>query len=223
MMVTDSIPETPRLVILISGTGSNMLALVEACRRGDLDATVAGVISNRPDAAGVQHARDRDIPALVVDHKEFSDRLAFDKAMMDAIDEFDPDLVVLAGFMRILTPEFVRHYQGRLLNIHPSLLPLYPGLNTHQRAIDAGDSTHGVSVHFVTEELDGGPVVAQAVVSVTADDSANSLKDKVHAQEHVLYPIVVKWFVEGRLRLTSKSVTLDGKELPASGLRLDAL
>ena len=223
MMVTDSIPETPRLVILISGTGSNMLALVEACRRGDLDATVAGVISNRPDAAGVQHARDRDIPALVVDHKEFSDRLAFDKAMMDAIDEFAPDLVVLAGFMRILTPEFVRHYQGRLLNIHPSLLPLYPGLHTHQRAIDAGDSIHGVSVHFVTEELDGGPVVAQAVVSVTADDSANSLKDKVHAQEHVLYPIVVKWFVEGRLRLTSKGVTLDGKELPASGLRLDAL
>lgn len=223
MMVTDSIPETPRLVILISGTGSNMLALVEACRRGDLDATVAGVISNRPDAAGVQHARDRDIPALVVDHKEFSDRLAFDKAMMDAIDEFDPDLVVLAGFMRILTPEFVRHYQGRLLNIHPSLLPLYPGLNTHQRAIDAGDSIHGVSVHFVTEELDGGPVVAQAVVSVTADDTANSLKDKVHAQEHVLYPIVVKWFVQGRLRLTSKGVTLDGKELPVSGLRLDAL
>ena len=223
MMVTDSVPETPRLVILISGTGSNMLALADACRRGDLDATVAGVISNRPDAAGVQHARDRDIQARVVDHKEFSDRLSFDKAMIDAIDELEPDLVVLAGFMRILTPEFVRHYQGRLLNIHPSLLPLYPGLNTHQRAIDAGDSIHGVSVHFVTEELDGGPVIAQAVVSVSADDTVSTLKDKVHAQEHILYPIVVKWFTEGRLRLGAKGVTLDGKPLPASGLRLDAL
>jgi phosphoribosylglycinamide formyltransferase 1 len=142
---------------------------------------------------------------------------------MNAIDELEPDLVVLAGFMRILTPEFVRHYSGRLINIHPSLLPLYPGLNTHQRAIDAGDSVHGVSVHFVTEELDGGPVIAQAAVPITAEDDANSLKDKVHTQEHVLYPIVVKWFTEGRLRLGKQGPTLDGQQLPANGLRLNAV
>jgi phosphoribosylglycinamide formyltransferase 1 len=223
IMMADSTLDTPRIVVLISGAGSNMLALVEASRNGSIDAMIAGVISNRPEAAGIQHARDRDIPAQVLDHKQFSDRQSFDQALMNAIDELEPDLVVLAGFMRILTPEFVRHYSGRLINIHPSLLPLYPGLNTHQRAIDAGDSVHGVSVHFVTEELDGGPVIAQAAVPITAEDDANSLKDKVHTQEHVLYPIVVKWFTEGRLRLGKQGPTLDGQQLPANGLRLNAV
>lgn len=220
-MMTDTTADTPRIVVLISGAGSNMLALVDACRNGDIDAMVAGVLSNRPDAAGIQKARDRDIPTRVIDHKEFSDRAAFDKAMIEAIDEYSPDLVVLAGFMRILTADFVRCYEGRLLNIHPSLLPKYPGLNTHQRALDAGDSEHGVSVHFVTEELDGGPVIAQAVVRIEPEDDADSLKDKVHAREHVLYPIVVKWFTEGRLKLTPAGITLDGRPMPTNGLRLE--
>jgi len=219
-MMTDQTVDTPRIVILISGTGSNMVTIAEQARAGEIPGLVAAVISNRPDVAGIQHARDRDLPTEVLDHKAFDSREAFDAALIPVIDQYQPDLVVLAGFMRILSADFVRHYQGRMLNIHPSLLPKYQGLNTHQRAIDAGDEEHGVSVHFVTEELDGGPVVIQAAVPVLEDDDAATLQRRVQQQEHIIYPIAVKWFVEGRLKMTDNGVTLDKQPLPASGVRL---
>jgi phosphoribosylglycinamide formyltransferase-1 len=219
-MMADQTLDTPRIVILISGTGSNMVSIVDTLKDQNLDACVAGVISNRPDVAGLQHAQDRDIPTKVVDHKEFASREEFDLMLMRAIDDFSADLVVLAGFMRILTPEFVSRYQGRLLNIHPSLLPKYPGLNTHQRAIDAGDAEHGSSVHFVTEELDGGPVIAQVAIDINKDDNADSLKTRVQQQEHILYPIVVKWFVEGRLNMKDNQALLDGQPIPTKGVQL---
>lgn len=219
-MMADQTLDTPRIVILISGTGSNMVSIVDTLKDQNLDACVAGVISNRPDVAGLQHAQDRDIPTKVVDHKEFASREEFDLMLMRAIDDFSADLVVLAGFMRILTPDFVSRYQGRLLNIHPSLLPKYPGLNTHQRAIDAGDAEHGSSVHFVTEELDGGPVIAQAAIKILEDDDANNLKSRVQQQEYILYPIVVKWFVEGRLSMKNNQALLDGQPIPSGGVQL---
>ena len=154
--MSNDAPQKPRIVILISGSGSNMVAIVDAVKSGDIDAEVVAVISNRPDAAGLQKARDRDIETAVLNHKEYDSREAFDVSLMRMIDDYEPDLVVLAGFMRILTPDFTRRYHGRMLNIHPSLLPKYQGLHTHQRALDAGDSEHGVTVHFVTEELDVG-------------------------------------------------------------------
>lgn len=210
----------PRIVILISGSGSNMVAIADAVRNGDIDADIAAVVCNKPNAAGVQKAKDRDINTQVINHQEFASREDFDLALMQAIDQEEPDLVVLAGFMRILTPAFVQHYEGRMLNIHPSLLPKYQGLNTHQRALDAGDSEHGVTVHFVTEELDGGPNVIQALVPIHDGDDADSLQHRVHQQEHIIYPIAVKWFVEGRLRMQNKLALLDGKHLPMTGLAL---
>ena len=211
----------PRIVILISGSGSNMLAIAEAVKSGDIDAEVAAVISNRPEAAGLQKARDRDIPCVGLDHKEYQSREHFDVALMRKIDEYEPDVLVLAGFMRILTPDFVRRYEGRMLNIHPSLLPKYQGLNTHQRAIDAGDSEHGVTVHFVTEVLDDGPNVIQAAVTINADDDATNLQKRVQQQGHIIYPIAVKWFVSGRLVMKDNKALLDGKQLPEAGLRLE--
>ena len=211
----------PKIVILISGSGSNMLAIAEAVKSGDIDAEVAAVISNRPEAAGLQKARDRDIPCVGLDHKEYQSREHFDVALMRKIDEYEPDVLVLAGFMRILTPDFVRRYEGRMLNIHPSLLPKYQGLNTHQRAIDAGDSEHGVTVHFVTEVLDDGPNVIQAAVTINADDDATNLQKRVQQQEHIIYPIAVKWFVSGRLVMKDNKALLDGKQLPEAGLRLE--
>ena len=220
-MMTDQTMDIPRIVILISGTGSNMVTLAERAKADEIPGMVAAVICNRPEAAGIQHAQDRGLPVEVLDHKDFDSREAFDAALIPLIDQYQPDLVVLAGFMRILSADFVRHYHGRMLNIHPSLLPKYQGLNTHQRAIDAGDKEHGVSVHFVTEELDGGPVVIQAVVPVLEDDDSAALQQRVQQQEHVIYPIAVKWFVEGRLKMSSNGeATLDGKSIPVSGIRL---
>ncbi|MCT7358590.1 phosphoribosylglycinamide formyltransferase [Thalassolituus pacificus] len=213
-------PAVPRIVILISGSGSNMVAIADAVKNENMEAEVAAVICNRPEAAGLQKARDRDLPVVVLDHKAFTSREDFDRALMAQIDEFAPDLVVLAGFMRILTADFVAHYHGRMLNIHPSLLPKYQGLNTHQRALDDGESEHGVTVHFVTEELDGGPNVIQAVIAVNDDDDANSLQQRVQLQEHVIYPIAVKWFVEGRLSMIGNHARLDGNVIPATGLQL---
>jgi len=215
-------PEKPRIVILISGSGSNMVAIADAVKSGDIDADIAAVIGNRPEAAGLQKARDRDLETVLLDHTGFSSREAFDQALMEKIDAYRPDLVILAGFMRILTPDFVIHYHGRMLNIHPSLLPKYQGLNTHQRALTAGDSEHGVTVHFVTEELDGGPNVIQAVVPVHDGDDAAALQKRVQTQEHIIYPIAVKWFVSGRLRMSASHALLDGRQLPEAGLRLDA-
>ncbi|KRP68002.1 phosphoribosylglycinamide formyltransferase [Pseudomonas orientalis] len=210
-------PATCDVVVLLSGTGSNLQALIDSTRTGNSPVRIAAVISNRSDAYGLQRARDAGIETRSLDHKAFEGREAFDQALIELIDAFDPKLVVLAGFMRILSADFVRHYEGRLLNIHPSLLPKYKGMHTHQRALDAGDSEHGCSVHFVTEELDGGPLVVQAVVPVESGDSAQTLAQRVHTQEHRIYPLAVRWFAEGRLILGEQGALLDGQLLAASG------
>lgn len=205
------------VVVLLSGTGSNLQALIDSFRTGDSPVRIRAVISNRADAYGLQRARDAGIDTAVLDHKAFEGREAFDAALVELIDGYQPQLVVLAGFMRILSGDFVRHYQGRLLNIHPSLLPKYKGLHTHQRALEAGDTEHGCSVHFVTEELDGGPLVVQAVIPVELDDTPERLAHRVHGQEHQIYPLAVRWFAEGRLRLGEHGALLDGQPLAASG------
>lgn len=208
--------ETCNIVVLISGSGSNLQALIDSLD-ADNPARICAVVSNRAEAFGLQRAQAAGIATHVVRHKDYADREAFDAALMDIIDTHQPNLVVLAGFMRILTPGFVRHYQGRLLNIHPSLLPKYKGLDTHRRALDAGDREHGCSVHFVTEELDGGPVAIQAAFTVEPDDSIEELTERVHAAEHVIYPLAVRWFAEGRLRLAEQGAMLDETLLPATG------
>ena len=207
---------TCNIVVLISGSGSNLQALIDSLD-ADNPARICAVVSNRAEAFGLQRAQAAGIATHVVRHKDYADREAFDAALMDIIDTHQPNLVVLAGFMRILTPGFVRHYQGRLLNIHPSLLPKYKGLDTHRRALDAGDREHGCSVHFVTEELDGGPVAIQAAFTVEPDDSIDKLTERVHAAEHVIYPLAVRWFAEGRLRLAEQGAMLDETLLPATG------
>ncbi|AXA23929.1 phosphoribosylglycinamide formyltransferase [Pseudomonas putida] len=209
--------KTCNVVVLLSGSGSNLQALIDSIHAEHGSARIHAVISNRPDAFGLQRAKAAGIDTAVLEHGGFDGREAFDAALMQLIDGFAPDLVVLAGFMRILSGAFVRHYQGRLLNIHPSLLPKYKGLHTHQRALDAGDAEHGCSVHFVTEELDGGPLVVQAVVAVAPGDDAQSLAQRVHQQEHQIYPLAVRWFAEGRLRLGEQGALLDGQPLAASG------
>lgn len=207
---------TCNIVVLISGSGSNLQALIDSLD-ADNPARICAVVSNRAEAFGLQRAQAAGIATHLVRHKDYADREAFDAAMMDVIDTHQPNLVVLAGFMRILTPGFVRHYQGRLLNVHPSLLPKYKGLDTHRRALDAGDREHGCSVHFVTEELDGGPVAIQAAFTVEPDDSIDKLTERVHAAEHVIYPLAVRWFAEGRLRLAEQGAMLDETLLPATG------
>ena len=207
------------VVVLISGSGSNLQALIDSLGE-DNPARICAVISNRADAYGLTRAQNAGIATAVLDHKTFAGREAFDAALIEAIDAHQPDLVVLAGFMRILTPGFVQHYAGRLFNIHPSLLPKYKGMHTHQRALEAGDAEHGCSVHFVTEELDGGPLIVQAVVPVQPGDSAETLASRVQIGEHRIYPLAVRWFAEGRLRLTNRGVELDGTPLPASGQQI---
>ena len=193
-------------VILISGRGSNMQSILDA----DLPGRCAAVISNRPDAAGLAWAAARGVTTAVVDHRAFPDREQFDVALAAAIDRHEPDLVVLAGFMRVLGDAFVRRYSGRLLNIHPSLLPAFPGLRTHAAALAAGVKVHGASVHFVTPSLDAGPIVIQAAVPVLAGDTVDSLAARVLAQEHVIYPRAVRWFLEGRLQIAEGRVRLAG-------------
>ncbi|MEZ2349695.1 phosphoribosylglycinamide formyltransferase [Caballeronia sp. RCC_10] len=201
-----------KIVILISGRGSNMEAVVRACAREGWPARVAAVISNRPDAAGLGFAAANGIDTAVVDHREFDDRAAFDAALAREIDRFEPDLVVLAGFMRVLTDAFVERYAGRMLNVHPSLLPCFPGLRTHQQALDAGVRVHGASVHFVTPTLDHGPIVAQAAVPVIAGDDAAALAARVLTVEHIIYPRAVRWFIEGRLAIEGERVALTPSE-----------
>ncbi|WP_296658946.1 phosphoribosylglycinamide formyltransferase [Paraburkholderia sp.] len=196
------------LVILISGRGSNMEAIVRACAHEAWPARVAAVIANRPDAAGLAFAASHGIATAVVDHRQFRDRAAFDAALAQVIDGYQPDLVILAGFMRVLTEPFVAHYTGRMLNIHPSLLPSFPGLHTHQQALDAGCRVHGATVHFVTPALDHGPIVVQSVVPVRTGDDAAALAARILKTEHVIYPRAVRWFVEGRLALDGERVTL---------------
>ena len=201
-----------KIVILISGRGSNMEAIVQACSAGGWPARIAAVISNRPEAAGLQFAKDHGIETSVVDHRQYPDRTSFDAALAEAIDGYTPDLVVLAGFMRILTTGFVDRYAGRLLNIHPSLLPCFPGLNTHKQALDAGVKLHGATVHFVTPELDHGPIVIQAALDVLPGDTPESLAVRLLGCEHQIYPRAVQWFVEGRLQVQNGVVHVNPAE-----------
>lgn len=196
-----------RIVILISGRGSNMEAIVDACAAERWPATVAAVISNRPEARGLQFAASRGIAVEAVDHKQHETREAFDAELARVIDKYTPDLVVLAGFMRILTARFVEHYAGRMINIHPSLLPAFPGLHTHRRAIEAGCKLAGATVHYVTTELDHGPIVIQAVEPVRPDDTEDTLSQRILTKEHVIYPRAVRWIVSGELEVRDGIVT----------------
>ena len=207
MMSSDAME--PRIVVLASGSGSNLQALIENTQSVGFPGRIVAVGCNRPGAFALERAEQAGIETFLVDHQHYSSREDFDRQLRQTIDRYSPDLVVLAGFMRILTQEFVRAFHGRMLNIHPSLLPKYRGLNTHQRALDDGEPLHGVTVHFVTEELDGGPLIAQAEVSVDPQDTAASLAEKVQTKEHLLYPIVVRWFCEGRLKLVGNEVRFD--------------
>ncbi|WP_407331154.1 phosphoribosylglycinamide formyltransferase [Enterovibrio sp. 27052020O] len=205
-----------KLVVLVSGNGSNLQAIIDRCHDKN-DIHIAAVIANKEDVYGLVRAKDAGIDAVVVASKGITDRSQYDNQLMATIDEYEPDLIVLAGFMRILTPAFVRHYEGKMLNIHPSLLPKYPGLNTHQRAIDAGDKEHGTSVHFVTEELDGGPVILQARVPIFEDDNADSVFERIQEQEHRIYPLVVEWFCQDRLQMVGGNAVLDSVTLGQHG------
>ena len=204
------------VVVLISGRGSNLQAIIDCMQAGKLPIEIRAVISNRPAAAGLQVAAAAGIPTEVIDHTAFTDRAAFEHALQAGIDRYAPGLLVLAGFMRVLTAGFVRHYRGRMLNIHPSLLPAYPGLNTHQRVLEAGEHEHGASVHFVTPDVDGGPVIVQAHVPVEADDSVETLTARVLAQEHRLFPLAILWFARRRIRMDDdEGLLFDGQPLAA--------
>ena len=201
------------VVILISGRGSNLQAIIEAVQKDELDVDIKAVISNRPGVAGLERAREAGIPAITLDHKTYANRDEFDQALLQCIDQFEPQLIILAGFMRVLGDDFVNHYRGRMLNIHPSLLPKYPGLNTHQLALDNHDTVHGASVHFVTTELDGGPVVIQVEVPVRAQDSTDSLAARVLQQEHQIFCQAIQWYADKRLKMEHDQAYLDNEKL----------
>ncbi len=202
-----------RLVVLISGRGSNLQALLDQSASGELSAEVAAVISNQHGVYGLERARQAGVPALELDHRRFADRPGFEAVLIELIDRYSPDLVILAGFMRVLTAGFTEHYRGRLLNIHPSLLPKFRGLHTHERAIAAGETEHGATIHFVTAELDGGPLIVQARVPVLPDDDPDHLAARVLEQEHRLYSQAIRWLAEGRLKLDVERVWFDGEPL----------
>lgn len=205
------------IVVLISGNGSNLQAIIDSIAADKLDAKIVAVISNNADVYGLTRAKTNNIDAVTLDHRLYPSRESYDEALRQQIDTFSPDLVVLAGFMRILSENFVTHYQGRMLNIHPSLLPKYKGLHTHKRAIEAGDKEHGASIHFVTPELDGGPVIIQSKVPVFTEDSEDVLASRVQMQERNIYPLVVSWFCSERLIMKNNKAYLDGNELPLFG------
>lgn len=209
------------VVVLISGSGSNLQAIMDAAATSG-SYRVTGVLSNRADAYGLVRAANKSIPTAIIDHKQFADRESFDAAMIEQIDGWQPDLVVLAGFMRILTEGFVAHYNGRLINIHPSLLPKFKGVNTHERAIAAGEAEHGCTVHFVTPELDSGAAITQAATAIQADDTAQTLQQRIHKLEHLIYPLAVEWFATDRLEQRLDRAWLDGEPLSAGGKRIEA-
>ncbi|MCG9711599.1 phosphoribosylglycinamide formyltransferase [Shewanella insulae] len=213
-------PSCCRVLVLVSGNGSNLQAIIDSSD-DNLDAEVVGVISNKPNAYGLVRAHQSEIDTSCVIPHEGESRGDYDLRLKAAIDKYQPDLIVLAGFMRILSDDFVKQFEGRMINIHPSLLPKYTGLHTHQRAIDAGDSEHGASVHFVTPELDAGPVILQAKVPVYPEDDASVLAERVHEQEHAIYPLVVKWFSQQRLRMTDGKAYLDDQLLSPMGYAAD--
>ncbi|HDN2512746.1 MULTISPECIES: phosphoribosylglycinamide formyltransferase [Providencia] len=206
-----------KIVVLISGSGSNLQSIIEGCQSGTIKGRIVAVVSNQNTAYGLVRAQQAGIPAACLDAKAYSNRQAYDAALLALIEQYQPDLVVLAGFMRILSPDFVTHFTGKLLNIHPSLLPKYPGLHTHRKALENGDKEHGTSVHFVTEELDGGPVILQAKVPIFPEDTEADLIERVKTQEHTIYPLVVQWFSDNRLTMVEGKAVLDGKVLPQQG------
>ncbi|WP_133407272.1 phosphoribosylglycinamide formyltransferase [Parashewanella tropica] len=216
----DSEQKNCRILVLISGSGSNLQAIIDSCD-DHLQGEVVGVISNKPDAYGLIRAHNHEIDTSCVIAHKGEERSDYDARLKVAIDRYQPDLIVLAGFMRILTPELVNAYLGKMINIHPSLLPKYPGLDTHQRAIDAGDVEHGASVHFVIPELDAGPTILQAKVPVYQEDTAEELAQRVHQQEHAIYPMVVKWFSQNRLAMDNGQCYLDGQLLGKQGYAPD--
>ena len=205
--------QSTSLVVVISGSGSNLQSIIDRIEAGTLDAKIAAVISNVANVKGLQRAEDHNIPAITLPHTDYPDRPSFDRQLQKTIENYQPDLVILAGFMRILSPEITKHFRGRMLNIHPSLLPKYPGLHTHQRALEAGDEFHGTSIHFVTEELDGGPLVCQRKFTIEPNDSEQTLFEKVQKLEHEMYPEVIDWFCKGRLTLNQDKALLDAKPL----------
>ncbi len=209
------------IVVLISGNGSNLQAIIDACKQKKINGTIRAVFSNKSDAFGLERAREASIPAHALTADQFASREAFDRELMQEIDAYAPDIVVLAGYMRILSPAFVAHYAGRLINIHPSLLPKYPGLHTHRQVLENGDAVHGTTVHFVTDELDGGPVILQAQVPVFEGDSEEDVTARVQTQEHAIYPLVVGWFIDGRLAMQENKAWLDGVSLPEQGYAAD--
>ena len=205
------------IVVLISGNGSNLQAIIDACKQKKINGTIRAVFSNKADAFGLERAREANIPAHALLASQFASREAFDRELMQEIDAYAPDIVVLAGYMRILSPDFVAHYAGRLINIHPSLLPKYPGLHTHRQVLENGDDVHGTTVHFVTDELDGGPVILQAQVPVFEGDTEEDVTARVQTQEHAIYPLVVSWCGDGRLAMQENKAWLDGVCLPEQG------
>ncbi|TDJ63866.1 MAG: phosphoribosylglycinamide formyltransferase [Proteobacteria bacterium] len=213
-MTTSKLP----VVALISGRGSNLQSIIDEMHAGRLPIELRAVVSNNPDAHGLVRAQAADITTCILDHRQCSSRVHYDQALMAAIDEHNPELVVLAGFMRILGRVFVKHYADRLINIHPSLLPEFPGLETHARVLQNGAREHGASVHFVTPEVDAGPIIIQATVPVYEDDSPEVLAARVSREEHRLYPQAIRWFAEGRLEIRDNRVLLDGAERPEQGL-----
>ncbi len=204
--------EPCKTAILISGSGTNLQAFIDAVGCGDLGLDLAVVFSNNPDAYGIERAARAGIPTTCVQHSDFPDRESFDNAVIAELDPFEPDLLILAGFMRILSPTFVQHYAGKILNIHPALLPLYPGLNTHQRVLDAGDQWHGSTVHFVTEELDGGPRILQGRLAVLPGETAEELATRVQAIEHRIYPEAAGWVGSGKVELRGGQTWVDNKQ-----------
>lgn len=205
------------MVVLISGRGSNLKSIIDSVSDGQINASIDCVISNRPDAGGLEFAREAGIATAVVDDKQYSSRPDFDRALIEAIDRFQPRLVVLAGFMRILGSEFVQHYLGRMINIHPALLPEFPGLHTHERALEQGVEQHGATVHFVTPEVDSGPIIIQRAVPVLPEDTPETLAARVLEQEHVIYPKAIGWFFDDRLTIDGERVLLDEKKSPEQG------
>lgn len=219
--MTDSGNQQPckkRLVVLVSGSGSNLQSFIDACAAEQLNAEVCAVISNNPSAGGLERAANANIPNLVIDHRNFDHRETFDQALTEMIDSFTPDVIILAGFMRILTPQFVAHFLGRLINIHPSLLPAYPGLHTHRRAIEAGDEMAGATVHFVIPELDAGPSIIQAPLSIAKTDTEQTLAARVLKLEHIIYPLAVSWLCDDRLSMQEGVAWLDNQPIASTGI-----
>ncbi len=208
----NSAPPLP-IVVLLSGNGSNLQAIIDQIAEGTLNARICAVISNKADAYGIQRAKAANIPTRIIEHSHYDDRESFDAELTRSIEKYQPELIVLAGFMRILTDDFVKHFYGRMINIHPSLLPKYRGLHTHKRALEAGDKEHGLSIHYVSVKLDGGPIILQQSVPVLEGDTEDSLAQRVLLQEHQAYPKVIQWFAQKRLQIVNNQVMIDNKAI----------